>query len=491
MKKQESIKLNMVMHFILTISNTVFPLITYSYVARVLSPRGTGQVAFVDSVVAYFLLLATSGIPSYGKREVAKNRDNREQFLHFVQELFIINICTTIVAYCALWLTVLFVPKLHGYSMLFFIMGAQVVLKCFGMEWLYAGIEKYTYITIRTLIFKTISVVLTFILIHGPSDILWYGVIHVFTSSASYICNFFNLRKYISFRKKSRYKLKKHIKPIFVLFSASLAITIYSNMDISMLGFFSTEFEVGLYSAAAKIKVLIITLSATVAAVLSSRMAYCFEKKEYTRIVGLLQKSLRISLLTTLPLGTYVFVFSRNVLEFVGGTDYISAEYTLKVLMLCVLALIATNLCGEQLLIPMGREKQYAQSVLIGLFINLGLNYTLIPIMGALGAAIGTLTTEIWNVFWMGRCSFDFLGKIIKQFSFWKYFIPVTLAGVIAFYVERKLGDMMISLKLVITALPFFGIYYAIMIFLKEPIVCDILRGIKFWLNAAKKDKQL
>ena len=64
--KINSIKFNFIMNLILTVSNFLFPLITFPYVSRVLLPEGTGKVAFAVSVITYFSMLATFGVNSYG-----------------------------------------------------------------------------------------------------------------------------------------------------------------------------------------------------------------------------------------------------------------------------------------------------------------------------------------------------------------------------------------------------------------------------------------
>ena len=59
--KINSIKFNFIMNFILTVSNFLFPLITFPYVSRVLLPEGTGKVAFALSIVSYFTIFASFG----------------------------------------------------------------------------------------------------------------------------------------------------------------------------------------------------------------------------------------------------------------------------------------------------------------------------------------------------------------------------------------------------------------------------------------------
>lgn len=118
MNNNQSIKKNMFMNILLTSSNFIFPLITYSYVARILLPEGTGKVAFVQSVLAYFSYIATLGISGYGVRECARIRNDKQELSKLVHELLIINLLSTIVAYIALGI-------------------ALVVVKNFKTIWLY------------------------------------------------------------------------------------------------------------------------------------------------------------------------------------------------------------------------------------------------------------------------------------------------------------------------------------------------------------------
>ena len=54
-----------------------------------------------------------------------------------------------------------------------------------GMEWLFKGLEQYSYITKRSIVFKAIAVAAMFVLIRKDSDYVWYGVLSVFAASAS------------------------------------------------------------------------------------------------------------------------------------------------------------------------------------------------------------------------------------------------------------------------------------------------------------------
>jgi O-antigen/teichoic acid export membrane protein len=70
---------NVFYNVLLAISQVLFPLITFPYLARTLGPEHVGVLNFAESFAKYFVLLAALGIPIYGVREVAKVASDRVQ----------------------------------------------------------------------------------------------------------------------------------------------------------------------------------------------------------------------------------------------------------------------------------------------------------------------------------------------------------------------------------------------------------------------------
>ena len=95
---KKSIKFNLIMNMLLTTSAFVFPLITFPYISRVLQPEGNGKIAFANSIITYFSMFALLGIPTYGIRACAQVRDDKKQLSKTVQEIWIINAVTTLIA---------------------------------------------------------------------------------------------------------------------------------------------------------------------------------------------------------------------------------------------------------------------------------------------------------------------------------------------------------------------------------------------------------
>ena len=471
MVENNRIKKNMLMSVILQVANFLFPLITFSYVSHVLSPVGTGKVAFVKAIVSYFSYVCILGIPSYGRRECAKLRDNKEELSQVTQELLIIGGVSTTVTYIIFFISIFVVPKFNGYLKLFFIMGTSFALETIGAEWLYQGLEEYEYITKRSILFKVISVVLTLVFINDSGDYLYYGLISTITTYGSYIFNFIHLRKYVSLKKSKTYNFSRHLKPIMLMFAAYLAMTIYNNFDVSMLGFIKDDNEVGQYNAAIKIKNVVVSFSSAATSVIVPRMAYYIEKKDIDKSRNLILNSLRVSMSMSFPMAIYCFMYAKDIVSLLCGIEYLESIPTMRMLMLCVLPLILTNLFGNQLLIPLGLERYYSRSVIIGLFINIGLNLVLIPPLGALGATIGTIITEIWNAIYMGANVGKYKNIVLRDMKYGSYIAALLCALLGSYFAYLAFEDSAIFLRILSSSGRFFALYYIVLLILKEPLV--------------------
>jgi len=222
MKKQKSIKLNFVMNSILTMSSFIFPLVTFPYISRILLPEGTGRVNFATSFIAYFTMFAQLGIPTYGIRACAAVRDDRDKLSRTAQELLIINLTMSALSYIVLFVLLFTVPRLFEDRLLYIIVSSNILLTAIGMEWLYKALEQYTYITVRSIIFKFIALIGMFILVHEQKDYVIYGGITIFAGCASNVMNFVNVHKYIDLKFLGGYNFRPHLKAVGIFFCNGL-----------------------------------------------------------------------------------------------------------------------------------------------------------------------------------------------------------------------------------------------------------------------------
>ena len=182
------------MNAILTVSSFVFPMITFPYASRVLLVENYGKVTFATSVLTYFAMFAALGIPNYGIRACARVREDKVKLSRTAQELMIINLITSAITYIAFFVSLIFVKRFQQDSTLLIINSVSILLNTLGVTWLYSALEQYSYITVRNIVCKIISIILMFIFVHNPSDYVIYGAIAMVASGGSNLLNFLNLR---------------------------------------------------------------------------------------------------------------------------------------------------------------------------------------------------------------------------------------------------------------------------------------------------------
>lgn len=474
--KQTSIKKNFIMNVILTLSSVIFPLITFRYVAEILLPEGTGKVQFAISTVAYFNMFAQLGIPTYGVRAIAKVRDNPEDLTRTAQELLIINLVMSVFAYIALFIAILTVPKFRDEKVLYFIISSTILLSAIGMEWMYKGLEKYTYITIRSIVFKCIAMLAMFALVHERKDYVIYGGISVFAASASNILNFINAKKYISLKPVGNYDFSKHFRAVGIFFAMACATTAYTNLDSVMLGFMTNDTEVGLYNAAVKVKTVLVSVVTSLGAVLLPRASYYVEHNQEEEFRRISRKALNFVFAVSLPLTVFFILFAKESILLLSGKSFEGSVLPMQVIMPTLIFIGITNIIGIQILVPRGRERTVLLSEIVGAVTDLIINALLIPTLGSVGAAIGTLIAEFAVLIIQFSSVKTEMSAVFKEIQYWKIILSCVCAFVICYFTVYYMGG--VFYKLVVSACLFFGTYGLLMYLLKEPIMREIVSVI-------------
>ncbi|WP_286049183.1 flippase [Faecalibaculum rodentium] len=475
--KSKSISLNFIMNFLLTASSILFPLITFPYVSRVLGPTGTGAVAMGTSLVSYFTMVAMLGVPTYGIRACAQVRDDKKRLSKTVQELLIINLIMALVSYIAFFILLWLVPAFREESTLYTICSAAIILNVIGVNWVYQALEEYSYITFVSVLFKALGLGLMFLLVRNAGDVLWFGFVTVVSSFGSAVFNFLRLRKLIDLHPCGHWNFRRHLYPIFTFFFMSVATTVYTNLDTVMLGVMKNNEVVGYYNAAIKIKTILVTLVTSLGTVLLPRLSYYYEQGKEKEFLSLVSKAFSFVLLFSIPCCIYFSVYAKPVVEFLSGPGYLPAVAPMIILMPTILFIGLSNITGIQVLVPTGRETLVLRSVILGAVVDFLLNLILIPLLGASGAAIGTLCAEFAVTllqFWYLR---KLLTTIIRSIEF-KELLIMLLVSTPVIWLVSNLRMSKLFCQLFISAVVYFGICGLVLLALGEKITNNLIKRI-------------
>ena len=473
-QKLHSVKYNFIMNFILTASNFIFPLITFPYVSRILLASGNGKVNFAASVANYFMMVASLGIPTYGIRACAKVRDDKEALSKTVQEILIINFVTTALVTLTYLVCIFTVPKFAQDKILYLIEGINIVLNMLGVNWLYQALEQYDYITARSVVFKFISMILMFIFVQHQKDYRIYAAITVLAAVGSNVLNFVRLRRFIAFKKFQNYEFKKHLKSIFILFAQNVTVSIYTNLDTVMLGFMKSDEAVGLYTAAVKVKGVLLSIVASLGNVLLPRMSYYVNKNAKEKFYHLLRLALNAELFMAFPLAIYFSIESSNCILLLAGKGYLGAIPAMEIITVAIIPNGLTGVIGIQILTPLNREKQVLYSVVVGAVSDFVLNLILIPEWGAAGAALATTIAEYLVLLVQIILARDILKNVAHDIHLIKYGL-ITAASTFPTIIITQRLRYNVFINLVITAFVFYGIYALILFIVKDELLYRVL----------------
>lgn len=474
--KKPSVTLNFIMNTLLSMSSFIFPLITFPYVSRVLGADGNGKIQLATSFVYYFVMISQLGIPTYGIKACAGLRDDRKALSKTVHELLIISVVMTLISYTVFFILLAQIPRLREERLLYIICSTAVLLGTLGMEWLFKATEQYTYITIRSLIFKLVAVAAMFLLVHQESHYHIYAAISVFASTGSSLMNLTQIPKYVDLKPMGGYNIRQHLKPVIILFAYTCATTIYSNMASVMLGFMTTDADVGYYAVSIKLKNILVSIVTALGAVLLPRVSYYYKQGQTDAFWKTISKSMHVVILLAAPLTIYCMIVAAPAIRFLAGDGYAQSVMPMLWIMPSLLFIGMTYVIGIEVLIPTGKETIVLIASAVAAVVDVIINALLIPSMKASGAAIGTLVAEA-VVFII---QFTVMRKqMLPIFKSIRLLRPVAALGIAAlptlWISTLSIPDFWL---LALTAVVFFGGYGIMLLLFRDPMVKTVLDAV-------------
>ena len=398
MQRKKSIGVNAGLNMIKTLCQIIFPLITFPYVSRVLHVENIGIYNFCQSVVSYFSLAAGLGISTYAIREGARYRENRTEISSFASEVFTINVGSTVLSYAVLAICVICIPRLNIYAQIMAALSASILFTTIGCEWIFQIFEDYGFITVRNIVFQFISLVLLFLFVKNSDDLLIYATITAVSSSGANLINAVSRRKYCKVHLIFNKKVFRHLTPILVLFATSVATTIYTNSDVTMLGALSGNVANGLYAVSTKIYNIVKQMLAAIIIVSIPRLSAYLGQKKHLEFNKTASEILNSLIVLVVPAVVGIFMLSRNIVLIIAGEEYIEATSSLQILSIALFFSIFSWFYTSCILIPNRMERQVLIATLIAALVNIGLNFCLIPMFKQDAAAFTTVIAELLSL---------------------------------------------------------------------------------------------
>lgn len=388
-----SVRTNFIYKSILTVSTYIIGLITFPYITRVLGVEKLGLVNFVDNTVNYFLLFATMGISILGVRETASGRADQQKLNSVFSGILGMNMLFTIGVLAVYVASILAVPQFRQYSQLFWAGAAKIAFTTFLIEWFYTGIENFKYITIRSIIIKTVYVASVFIFIKGPGDYILYFVLTVASVVLNAAVNLIYARRYVSFRARDIFPLR-FLKENLTLGAYLILNSMYSTFNVIFLGFVSDNVQVGYYTTAFKLYSIVLAFFTAFTNVMLPRMNALLSMNDRKGFRSMADNSFSILYTFSIPLIIFSMIFAPQIVRIIAGEGYGEAVLPMTVIMPAALMVGIAQILAVQILTPLKKDNVLLLASVVGAVAGISLNLVLVPCLHSIGTAVVLLCSE-------------------------------------------------------------------------------------------------
>lgn len=481
MDKKKSVVKNYIYNVSYQILTILAPLITSPYISRVLGPENVGTYSYTASITTYFITLAILGSDGYARREIAYCQNNRRAYSKLFKELVIFRIITTFIS-LGLFFGVIWREENR---ILYLVQSINIIAVATDITWFFQGMEEFGKIVLRNFVLRLLNIVSIFLFVKSSEDLIIYIFLLAFLPFLAHISMWTYLPKYIEMGTREKIQLKRHLKGIISLFIPTIAVSIYSALDKTMIGYFSeSSVQNGYYEQADKIVKMLITIVNALGFVMAPRIASSIAEGNNEKVRKYMAKSYQYVICLSLPMFFGLFLLSDRFVPWFFGEEYQAVIPVLKILSLLIPIVGMSNLTGVQYFVSIKKEKIFTTSLFSGAIVNFVLNLFLIPNYYAAGAAISTILGEA-TILFFGVAYILLIEKrlTVKDVlgNMQHYFVASAVMYMIVSMMDRNMSDSIINMF--VLAIVGCIVYIFSLIILKDELVCFVLEKFKKFIR--------
>lgn len=482
-----STKKNFAFSALLQIVIYLIPLLTAPYLSRVLGPEGIGEYSYASSIVGYFVMVVNFGFLGYGTLRISEKRDNIEERSGVFWSIVLVRFILFIFAFSAYLVTIFLLYGHKGYNLtIYLILALNIFVNLFDITYLFQGLENFKIISIINVSIRLSSVGLIFIFVRNSEDLVIYILISTVQLLLMSILPWLFVRGAIIRPKKDYINLKDTTKTSLFYFLPTLAVTLYTLVDKTMLGSLAGNAETGYYEQSTKIVSMVIGVIHALAPVMLARIAYLIKNGNEEEVHKKIGQMFNVYFLIGFPSIIGLFCICGLFMPSFFGDDFTPAVGVMYFLIPLILIKNISNALGNVFYGPRNQIHMTSIFYFVGAFVNIFGNALLIPSLKAQGAAIASLFSEtlITILFVIFSRKGIRYGVIIK--TAFKPMLASLIMGFALLILNSFVWSNIISNRLIIIIVDVLigaCIYGAFVIIFRDPMVLNEIKVLRQKIN--------
>ena len=453
----------------------VTPLIMTPYLTRVMGAGVLSINTYTANIVGWFVIFGMLGIGNYGNKSIARVREDKKELSKTFIEIYLMQLMTLMISSIGYIIFINFIVT--EYKLVYILQGITLISVALDIAWFFYGIEDLKKLTIRNIFVKLLGVALIFIYIKDDNDLNLFILINTISAVIGQLIMWLEVKKHLVFVKVSIKDIIRHIKPNIILFIPQIAISVYSLLDITMLGTLYDDLRyVNFYEQAIKLVKMFMFFITSIGTVMLARIAFVYANKNKEEINKYLSVTFRLAIYLSIPM---IFGIAGLIENFISW--FLPIEYQVVSIMIIyvspiILFISISNVYGIQYMIPCGMNSEFSTSVCIGAIFNFFINLLLIPKYGAYGAIIGTILAELI----VCLVQYYYVRNSLKLDFKFRYLINVIVSSIIMYLIVKYIGRLGNNFIInIIQALVGLSTYVLCLIVIKDDFIIGLINKVR------------
>lgn len=463
-----SVKSNFLWNSAYQIIRIIIPLILTPYLTRVLGSEQLGVYSYTNTIANYAVLFIMLGLGQYGSRTIAKAKHDKDLMTSKFWSIYAMQVASGVLVSLVY---VGYVTTVTGdLALCSWIWLIIVVAEIADFVWLFYGLEEFRVITIRNVIIRALTIAAIFIFVHSPADTWIYCLISALGGVVSNAIFIGMLPSRIAgFRKPALKDVLAHVKPNLMLFAPIITISLYTQLNSVLLGATSNMSDVAFYASSYAVVTIPLALIQSLGQVLLPRLSVVLQDGDERVAQRYLSTSMWISMAVCFGLLSGITAVAELFVPTYYGPGYEPCIVILPVLSAMIIPCSISSVTGNQYLIPHEKDGQYLRSVMVGAAVNITLCAALIPVWGALGAAVATVAAEVV----VAAVQIVFVGNRLPFAQYAKDCVPFLVAAVFEFAAIKliacaPLPDILLLCLEILGGIVAYGMMSAVLLIAKK-----------------------
>lgn len=378
--------------------NLIFPLITFPYLVSVLGVEKFGLLALSSAVIIWFQMITRYGFELSGVRSISILRDNHDKLVDNFSAIMSVKIILMVFSFLLLNIFIFSIEKFSNDWILYYVTFGLVVGDVLFPSWFFQGMEDMKWITYLNIGVRTFFTILIFVFIKTTEDYIYVPILNSIGMIIAGMVSLYIIKtKFdVSFKIQKISNVILQFKDGWYIFTSRIAVSMYTTVNVILLGYFTNNTIVGYFSIANRL------ISITVILVNSFTQAiYPNLAQEYSKSKEVFYKKFKKILLYMFPVLVFITISSIIAVNFILPflvEDNAGRIISIFIILSCMIILIPYGALFTSYLVIIEKTKSLNKIVILSAILNITLVPWIIYLFQLNGLVIFMVVLQIFTI---------------------------------------------------------------------------------------------